>query len=130
MRKMFHLTSRAFCHRENPRTRLLTSAATMQWIFMWAKNISPTRWVAIGILTFLAIAGCDSKPSNSVTKSAAPAPVDVAAVRAKAEAGDAEAQAKLGKLYTSGEGVTNSYKEAAKWFQLAADKGNADAEEG
>jgi TPR repeat protein len=76
--------------------------------------------------------GCDSKSSNSaLPPGAAPkSPVDVTAVRAKADAGDAPAQAELGRLYAKGEGVTNSYKEAAKWFRLAAEKGNAEGQFG
>jgi clan AA aspartic protease (TIGR02281 family) len=34
----------------------------------------------------------------------------------------------LGKLYYDGDGVTQDYKEAAKWFRSAADKGNADGQ--
>src|SRR5438105_4587864 len=51
--------------------------------------------------------------------------VDVAALSAKAEAGDAEAQVLLGQFYVKGEGVTNSYAEAAKWFSLAAGQTNS-----
>src|SRR5215467_4719189 len=52
-------------------------------------------------------------------------PVDIAALRTKAEHGDAQAQAELGDAYANGEGVTNSYAEAAKWYRLAAAQTNA-----
>ncbi len=51
-------------------------------------------------------------------------PVNVQELRAKAEAGEAAAQAQLGSLYVKGEVVTNSYAEAARWFRFAAEQGN------
>lgn len=57
-------------------------------------------------------------------------PVDVPALRAKAESGDPQAQAELGDLHLKGEAVTNSYTEAAKWFKLAVAKGNAEGQLG
>ena len=49
-------------------------------------------------------------------------------VRARAEKGDAGAQANLGGCYYSGQGVPQDYTEAAKWFQKAAEQNNADAQ--
>lgn len=57
-------------------------------------------------------------------------PVDIAALTARAEQGDAVAQAKLGRLYCAGEGVTNDYSQAAKWFAKAAAQGNPDGQLG
>src|SRR5262245_7261479 len=57
-------------------------------------------------------------------------PVDITTLRVKAEAGDPKAQAQLGDAYAKGEGVTNNYSEAAKWYRLAAEKGSAEAELG
>ena len=48
--------------------------------------------------------------------------------KAKAEAGDAEAQYSLGVMYDSGEGVAEDKKKAAKWYRLAADQGDAIAQ--
>ena len=45
--------------------------------------------------------------------------------KAKAETGDAEAQASLGYMYANGEGVWEDDKEAAKWFRKAAEQGHA-----
>jgi clan AA aspartic protease (TIGR02281 family) len=44
-----------------------------------------------------------------------------------AEGGDAQAQIRMGIMYSQGTGVTQDLKEAVKWFRLAADKGNAEA---
>jgi TPR repeat protein len=57
-------------------------------------------------------------------------PVDPSTILAKAKAGDASAQAQLGTLYAKGEGVTNDYAEAAKWFSQAAAQGNPDGQVG
>jgi TPR repeat protein len=53
---------------------------------------------------------------------------DVAALRVKAEAGDAEAQFQLGDAYQKGEGTHQDDTQAARWFQDAANQGNSDAQ--
>jgi TPR repeat protein len=53
--------------------------------------------------------------------------VDIAAVRAQADAGDPAAETILGRAYLNGHGVKASMKDAAKYFQLAADKNYPDA---
>ena len=54
--------------------------------------------------------------------------VDLEGIRAKAESGDAQAQMKLGSIYARGQGVKQSYAEAAKWYRKAADQGHARAQ--
>jgi len=44
-----------------------------------------------------------------------------------AEQGNAWAQSNLGVMYEKGEGVAQDYREAIKWFRLAAAQGKADA---
>jgi clan AA aspartic protease (TIGR02281 family) len=44
-----------------------------------------------------------------------------------AEGGNEGAQIRLGEMYLQGQGVTQDFKEAVKWFRLAADKGNIHA---
>ena len=51
-------------------------------------------------------------------------------LKARAVDGDAEAQLDLSRMYENGEGVAQDYKEAAKWYRLAADQGNAQAQYG
>ena len=46
-------------------------------------------------------------------------------LRPIAEEGKAIAQGLLGRMYLRGEGVTQDYQEAAKWFHLAAKQGDA-----
>ena len=52
-------------------------------------------------------------------------PADVGAVRARAEAGNAEAQFDLGKLYAKGNGVPKDDALAVAWFRKAAEQGHA-----
>ncbi len=42
--------------------------------------------------------------------------------------GDAEGQAALGRRFLRGNGVAQDYKEALKWFRMAADQGHAMAQ--
>jgi TPR repeat protein len=50
---------------------------------------------------------------------------DTASLIQQAQQGDANAQVNIGTLYYQGLGVTQSYTEAAQWFELAANQGNA-----
>ena len=51
-------------------------------------------------------------------------PADVAELRKRAQAGDADAQYALGCRYYDGDGVRRDYKEALKWYRLAAAQGH------
>lgn len=53
---------------------------------------------------------------------------DVSAIKAQAEKGVASAQTALGSLFSKGQGVPQDYKEAAKWYRLAADQGYAEGQ--
>jgi len=48
--------------------------------------------------------------------------------QARSKQGDAFAQYNLGMMYENGEGVPQDYKTAVKWYKLAAEQGNADAQ--
>ncbi len=49
-------------------------------------------------------------------------------IKARAEEGDAEAQAYLGFMYELGRGATKDEAEAVRWFRKAADQGHARAQ--
>ena len=51
-------------------------------------------------------------------------------LRARAAAGEAEAQTNLAFKYANGEGVPEDDAEASRWFRLAADQGHPDAQIG
>ena len=44
-----------------------------------------------------------------------------------AEQGQKDAQFYLGKMYESGEGLSQDFDQAKKWYQKAADNGDMDA---
>jgi len=48
---------------------------------------------------------------------------DFEAIKARAEAGDAQSQYDLGVMLDNGTGVAQNYEEAFKWFRLAAEQG-------
>jgi hypothetical protein len=50
------------------------------------------------------------------------------ALKEKAQAGDAAAQCDLGRAYEDGNGVSQNYELAAKWYRAAGDQGNAVAQ--
>ena len=52
----------------------------------------------------------------------------IAALRASAAQGDADAQFNLGVMYATGNGVPQDYVEAIAWHRLAAEQGHADAQ--
>src|SRR5260221_8219645 len=50
------------------------------------------------------------------------------AMRAAAEEGDAQAQCYLGVCYQNGQGVTQDYHEAGKWFRKSAGQNDSVAQ--
>jgi TPR repeat protein len=63
---------------------------------------------------------------GAVTAARADEPLDQ--LLARAQQGDATAQAELGWRYASGEGLPQNHAEAVKWFRKAADQGNVAAQ--
>jgi uncharacterized protein len=90
-------------------------------------------WIAVCILLLALVGAWVAKRQLGVGQAGAPAarpvePVDVEAIKARAEKGEAEAQKTLGTLHSKGQGVPQSYIEAAKWYRKAADQGYAPAQ--
>ena len=80
------------------------------------------------MLVVLLVSGVACKQSSSVqapaqTETAPTAPTDVAALRVKANAGDADAQFNLGVWYNFGHGVPQDSAQAVAWIRKAADQG-------
>jgi TPR repeat protein len=63
------------------------------------------------------------KANRSPTKAS-----DLPALKAKADAGDAEAQHELGRIFSLGEIVPPDKTESMKWYRKAADQGHAKAQ--
>ena len=53
---------------------------------------------------------------------------EIANLRVKANAGDADAQFTLGYAYANGEGVSQDYAQAVAWYRKAAEQGDAMAQ--
>jgi TPR repeat protein len=91
------------------------------------------RWLMISLsLAACAVAGIVgirylARPAAESAPAAKAEPINLGELQSRAQAGDAKAQVQLGHLYVKGEGVTNSYAEAAKWFRRAADQTNSEA---
>lgn len=96
------------------------SAGSAKWVVM-------LMVVVVGVI--LAVFIRTREPSVEADEPSAAVPaVDMEKTRAQAEGGDPKAEVLLGEIYAKGTGVPMDYKEAAKWYQLAADKGDTDAE--
>lgn len=95
-----------------------------------------TNYVLI-LLTFLFFTGCASPEKTKQTESGNPVTTSIITVdernmyesiKVKAEAGDAEAEWKLGDCYFLGKGVVKDVMEAEKWYRKSAEQGNAQAQ--
>ena len=69
------------------------------------------------LVGMLAVSGCSKREYK-------PEPYSPELVK-KAEAGDADAQCKLGGCYSFGRGVAVDYSQAYMWFAKSAEQGNA-----
>ena len=88
---------------------------------------------AAAMEAYLAGAERGSAPAQAAAEAAdTDGPEDPAArvrwLRERAEAGDAEAQSELGRMYKEGEGVPRDYGQAARWLRQAAEQGDVDAQ--
>jgi TPR repeat protein len=78
------------------------------------------------LFLFFMLGVADAQQSNAlpdVTPSAM-----IAELQSKAAKGDAKSQTKLGTCYVKGDGVTNDFSEAVKWYRMAAEQNYAKAE--
>lgn len=57
-----------------------------------------------------------------------PTATDIAIIRERANAGDAQAQNLLGNMYVVGKNLPQDYATARQWYEKAADQGNAAAQ--
>ena len=90
------------------------------------------RFVLITVLlvTVFTFAGCTDEATGTPVLTESPVSTEalfLVETQALAEAGNAEAQFKLGNLYAEGKAVPNDFAEAAKWFRKAGDQGHAKA---
>jgi TPR repeat protein len=79
-------------------------------------------------MTALLLASCNSSDPVANSQPDTPPPIDVDAVRSKADQGDAASQFLLGEAYLHGRGVRPNPQTAAEWLIKAAGQGSADAQ--
>ncbi len=79
---------------------------------------------ALGVL-FLLLVGLVARSPGQVTETERK---EFAALKAKAERGDAEAQLSLASCYATGNGVARDPAKAVKWLRKAAEQGSARAQ--
>jgi len=86
----------------------------------------------IGLLPQVRLRAQTSNPStdsqSTQLKTVSLSAQEVADLKAKAGAGEAVAQMKLGQAYLKGNGIPKNEEEAFQWMQKAAEEGNAAAE--
>jgi len=78
------------------------------------------RILAVGVILFSSLCSNAFADPTSVQ--------NIDALRAKADAGDLQAQLTLGSAYNIGKGVPLDYSESIKWFRKAAEKDNPTAQ--
>ena len=86
------------------------------------------RGVLSGMLVVLLVSGVAGAQTPAVRPRAQTVPTDtpeIAAMRVKANAGDADAQWFLGYAYDIGQGVPQDSTQAVAWYRKAAEQGDA-----
>jgi putative methionine-R-sulfoxide reductase with GAF domain len=106
----------------------ITAAATLALVLLW--TITP--WVRSWI------GGSGQKSSQKQSRPYQPPPrssvtsladaTDLGALRKLAEEGDPAAQFALGARYATGEGVSQNYSDAVRWFSKAGEQGHVVAQ--
>ena len=82
----------------------------------------------ICVIAALVVVNWPTTPGETVLPATPAAHFDLNELRAKAEKGDPQSQKDLGGIYARGQGVKQSYSEAAKWYLKAAEQDHAGAQ--
>jgi len=85
-------------------------------------------YLANGRIIFLILIAYLGLPHVAISSDNNPFVDNAEKLKARAEAGDSEAQFMLGKLYYYGFGIGRNYMEAIKWLRAAAGQGHASAQ--
>ena len=124
----------ALSNADEPQTFVLTTMAThstkrrMTPTYMRRKL---TGMVGGSTLRRLALAGIVALLMGGAPLAQTPEPAQddsIETVRTRANAGDADAQVQLGRMYDYGWGVPQDFVEAAAWYRKAAEQGDASAQ--
>jgi uncharacterized protein len=86
-------------------------------------------YLAVGIATVgLTAAQLPQSQQSEPARSSKLSHEQISQLQARAEAGDASAQALLGKAYEDGDGVPKSDQKAFQWYRRAAEQGHAESQ--
>jgi len=80
------------------------------------------------LITVALVVLAGSARTSAAQTGAQPQPAAVADTRVRAEAGDAEAQFRLGRMYLYGDGVPQDHDQSVAWFRKAAAQGHPKAQ--
>ena len=85
-------------------------------------------YICVSWAVVLSLALVHAQTGLPVNPPTTQSPEEFSAVKAKAEAGDAQAQYVLGMAYRDGNGVLENDELAVRWYRKAAEQGNASAQ--
>ena len=82
------------------------------------------------VLSIVAVAAalCHAPLVSPLLAQEPPTTQELADLRARAEAGDADAQSDIGFMYGTGQCIPQDVTEAVRWLRLAAEQGHARAQ--
>ena len=107
----------------NVALKMFCTVIRLKWIVVWLV-LCIHGFSGWGLL--LGSAGL-AQAVELVDASPVPSAEEFAAIRDAAEGGDAESQLYMGVFYANGNVVEQDYSVAAKWYAMAADRGNSTA---
>jgi TPR repeat protein len=82
----------------------------------------------LALVVGAACTGPGTQQQQAVQQQKTTPEADIKALRQKAEAGDADAQYRVGFMYSQGNGVPQDYEQAVAWYRKAAEQGHAEAQ--
>jgi uncharacterized protein len=82
----------------------------------------------LAVLLVSGVAGAQTPPVRPRAQTVSTDTPTIAALRVKANAGDADAQWNLGVMYRIGSGVPQDYAQSVAWYRKAADQGHTFAQ--
>ena len=80
----------------------------------------------LAVLLVSGVAGAQTPPVRPRAQTVSTDTPEIAALRVKANAGDAGAQYNLGLMYGNGQSVQEDYVEGYKWLNLAASRASSE----
>ena len=112
------------CHAVTIYTRSLRSARPRSIAAVRLAALLIAVWLSGRSITLAQTATSSTAGTGIVVSNTAAHSVSVDELKRTAEAGNASAQAELGFLYATGQGLAQDYGESMKWYRMAAKQGD------